>query len=222
MDGNGRWADKRFLPKKMGHKAGADALEKILISANNLGVKYLTVYAFSTENWKRPQNEVDDLMELLGNYLDRYIKECEKKNYRVKFIGDVSKLSSALQKKIAHLESLTLRKSGLNFIIALNYGGHDEILRAVKKICASVADKNISLNDITADVFESYLDTKNIPNPDLLIRTGGEMRISNFLLWQCAYSEFYFCDKFWPDFNDKDLELAIKNFSSRQRRFGSR
>lgn len=115
-----------------------------------------------------------------------------------------------------------MRKSGLNFIIALNYGGHDEILRAVKKICASVADKNISLNDITADVFESYLDTKNIPNPDLLIRTGGEMRISNFLLWQCAYSEFYFCDKFWPDFNDKDLELAIKNFSSRQRRFGSR
>ncbi len=222
MDGNGRWADKRFLPKKAGHRKGADVLENILRCSNKFGVKYLSAYAFSTENWNRPQDEVNDLMDLLDNYLDRYIEKCDENGLKIKCIGDISKLSDALQKKILKLEALTEKKNGLNFIIALNYGARDEIFRAVKKILNMVLDKKILPNEITKSIFESCLDTKNIPDPDLLIRTGGEMRISNFLLWQCAYTEFYFCDKFWPDFNENDLEDAIKNFSMRQRRFGSR
>ena len=220
MDGNRRWARKKNLPKELGHKAGADRLEKILKYVNDLGIKYLSVYAFSTENWKRSKQEVDSLMNLLDNYLDRYLKEKDKNNLKISFIGDISGLSNKLQDKIFKIINITRDKTGLNFIIALNYGGHDEIIRAVKKICLDINKNKISPEQINTDIFKNYLDTKDIPDPDLLIRTAGEMRLSNFLLWQLAYSEFYFCDKFWPDFNENDLLGAIKNFSLRTRRFG--
>lgn len=220
MDGNRRWAKKNFFNIKSGHKAGAENLEKILNDAEELGIKYLTVYAFSTENWKRNKNEVNDLMDLMDYYLEKYIKKLDKKNYRIKFIGDIFGLKESLRKKIFELERLSEKNMGLNFIIALNYGGHDEILRAIKKICDKVIRKEIFVDDIDEMIFKKFLDTKEIINPDLLIRTGGEKRLSNFLLWQIAYSELYFCDKLWPDFNKNDLLEAIKEFSKRKRRFG--
>ena len=220
LDGNRRWAKKKFLPKKLGHKTGMDTLEKILKAADKFGVKYLSVYAFSTENWNREQTEVDDLMKIFDGYLDRYIKRCHENNLRVRIIGDVSRLNFGLKEKIKNLEEMTAEKNGMNFIIAINYGGRDEILRALKKICDDISNKKILLDQITKEKFADYLDTKNIPEPDLLIRTGGEKRISNFMLWQLAYTEFYFCDKLWPDFNENDLKIAIEDFSMRQRRFG--
>lgn len=220
MDGNRRWARKKNLPKELGHRAGASTLENISRFAGDLGIKYLSVYAFSTENWNRSKQEVSSLMNLLNNYLDRYIKKADANNLKISFIGDISGLSDKLQEKISRLTSMTRDKLGLNLIIAINYGSHDEILRATKKICFDVLKNKIKPDQINQDLFRNYLDTKDIPDPDLLIRTAGEMRLSNFLLWQLAYSEFYFCDKFWPEFNQDDLLAAIKNFSLRTRKFG--
>ena len=220
MDGNRRWARKKNLPKELGHRAGANTLENISRFASDLGIKYLSVYAFSTENWNRSKQEVSSLMNLLNNYLDRYIKKADANNLKISFIGDISGLSDKLQEKISRLTSMTRDKLGLNLIIAINYGSHDEILMATKKICFDVLKNKIKPDQINQDLFRNYLDTKDIPDPDLLIRTAGEMRLSNFLLWQLAYSEFYFCDKFWPEFNQDDLLAAIKNFSLRTRKFG--
>lgn len=220
VDGNRRWAKKNFLNIKSGHKAGADNLEKILDEADKLGIKYLTVYAFSTENWKRDDKEVNDLMDLLDDYLDRYLKKFRDKNYKIKFIGNILGLRKSLVEKIDEIEKLCENKDGLNFIIALNYGGRDEILRAIKKICEKKLKNEIELNNLNEKLLNVFLDTKEISDPDLVIRTGGEKRLSNFLLWQIAYSELYFCDKLWPDFDKNDLIDAIKEFSRRNRRFG--
>lgn len=220
VDGNRRWAKKNFLNIKSGHKAGADNLEKILDEADKLGIKYLTVYAFSTENWKRDEKEVNDLMDLLDNYLNEYLKKFRDKNYKIKFIGNIFKLRKSLIEKINQTEKLSEKKDGLNFIIALNYGSRDEILRAIKKICEKALKSEIELNNLSEKLVNNFLDMKGISDPDLVIRTGGEKRLSNFLLWQIAYSELYFCDKLWPDFDKNDLIEALKEFSRRNRRFG--
>ena len=220
VDGNRRWARKNFLNIKSGHKAGADNLEKILDEADKLKIKYLTVYAFSTENWKRDEKEVNDLMDLLDDYLDKYLKKFRDKNYKIRFIGNILRLKKGLREKINEIEKLSAKKDGLNFIIALNYGGRDEILRAIKKICERTLKNEIEPNNLNEELVNNFLDTKEISNPDLVIRTGGEKRLSNFLLWQIAYSELYFCDKLWPDFGKNDLIEAIKEFSGRNRRFG--
>lgn len=222
MDGNGRWAKKRLLPKKLGHRSGAQALNKLTKEADNLGIKHMTVYAFSTENWKRSKSEVDALMNLLREYIADYIKDNETSNLKIDSIGDISILDNDLQEKIRLLEKISKNKPGMNLHIALNYGGRDEIVRAVKKIVSETLNGSVNLDNITEKVFSNYLDTKNIPDPDLLIRTSGEMRLSNFLLWQTAYSEFYFTNKLWPDFTINDLEDAIRKYNERDRRFGGR
>ena len=222
MDGNGRWAKRRLLTKSAGHKAGAQALRRLAVEAEKIGVKYLTVYAFSTENWTRPQDEVDALMNLIHDYIQQYIDDSKKNDMRICVIGDLSRLSSELQRKIAGLEDLTKDKKGLRVNIALNYGGRDDITRAARKLAADVKGGRKTLNEIDEKIFASYLDTSGIPDPDLLIRTSGEMRISNFLLWQTAYTEMYFCDKLWPDFTIKDLERAIEQYRQRDRRYGGR
>lgn len=222
MDGNGRWAKKRFLSRKLGHKAGADTLEKIIKYSNKIGLKHLTVYAFSTENWKRSDEEVSALMDLLRDYLDDYINRSKTDNIKIDIIGGRERLASDICEKIDILEEKTKNKDGLNFHIALNYGGRDEILRAVKRLSQDIKDDNINISDISEEKIETYLDTKSIPDPELLIRTSGEKRISNFLLWQLAYSEFYFTDVLWPDFKTTDLDLAILSYQNRERRFGGR
>jgi len=220
LDGNGRWAKKRHLPRNMGHAAGASAVEKICEDAWDLGIKYLTVYAFSTENWNRPQDEVNALMKLLR----RYLKNCEKRandnDMRIRVIGELSKLDEDIRETIINLMENTKDNKGLNFTIAINYGSRDEILRAVKKIADRVKDGEVDPLDITEDYISDNLDTKGIPDPDLLIRTSGEERLSNYLLWQLAYTEFYFTDVYWPDFNKEELIKAIECYSSRDRRFG--
>lgn len=220
MDGNGRWAKKKFLPRTAGHKAGANALKNLVTECDKIGLKHLTVYAFSTENWKRPEEEVNDLMNLLREYLQNFVNEADRNNIKVNVIGDISKLDIDLQNKILELTELTKNKTGLNLIIALNYGARDEIIRAVKKISSEVLEGKIKANDISEDTFEKFLDTYNIPDPELLIRTSGEQRLSNFLNWQIAYTEFYFTDKLWPDFNIDDLLEAVEIFKTRNRRFG--
>ncbi len=220
MDGNGRWAKKKFLPRTAGHKAGANALKNLVTECDKIGLKHLTVYAFSTENWKRPEEEVNDLMNLLREYLQNFVNEADRNNIKVNVIGDISKLDIDLQNKILELTELTKNKTGLNLIIALNYGARDEIIRAVKKISNEVLEGKIKANDISEDTFEKFLDTYNIPDPELLIRTSGEQRLSNFLNWQIAYTEFYFTDKLWPDFNIDDLLEAVEIFKTRNRRFG--
>lgn len=222
MDGNGRWAKKRFLSRKIGHKMGADALERIVKYANKIGIKHLTVYAFSTENWKRSEDEVDALMNLLRDYLDDYISRSETDNIKIDIIGSRDKLAEDICKKIDILQEKTKNKDGLSFHIALNYGSRDEILRAVKKLANDVKNNSVEISDISEEMLSTYLDTKEIPDPELLIRTSGEERISNFLLWQIAYSEFYFTDVLWPDFKPKDLDEAIISFQNRDRRFGGR
>ncbi len=222
MDGNGRWASKRFLAKKAGHKAGAQTLEKISQAAMDLGVKHLTVYAFSTENWKRSPEEVKDIMDLLRSYLKDYIGRAKKDNVKVDIIGDISRLDKDLQEKITELEELTKHKEQMALHIALNYGGRDELKRAVAKIGKEIAQGKLSYELITEDTIASHLDTAGVPDPDLLIRTSGEERISNFLLWQLAYSEFTFTDKLWPDFTEEDLKSAILEYQMRDRRFGGR
>lgn len=220
LDGNGRWAKKRFLPRKAGHAAGSRAVEQICEDAWNLGIRYLTVYAFSTENWKRPQDEVDALMKLLRQYLKDCIKRSTKNNMCVRVLGDITPLDEDLKASIRELEEVSGNNTGLHFQVALNYGSRDEMIRAMRSMTADIAAGVKSVDDISEQMFQGYLDTKGIPDPDLLIRTSGEERLSNFLLWQLAYTEFYFTDVLWPDFNKKELEKAIAYYNGRERRFG--
>ncbi len=220
MDGNGRWAKKRLLPRNMGHKAGAKVVEQICEDAYNLGIKYLTVYAFSTENWKRSTQEVTGIMNLLRNYLKDCIERASKNDMRVRIIGDRSALDKDIVERIDELEKKTACYDGLNFTIALNYGGRDELVRAVKKIAADAENGIISDRDIDEELIGSYLDTKELPDPDLLIRTSGELRTSNFLIWQLAYTEFYFTDVLWPDFDVEELKRAVRYYNGRERRYG--
>ncbi|HOQ16488.1 MAG TPA: isoprenyl transferase [Defluviitaleaceae bacterium] len=221
MDGNGRWAKQKQQSRSFGHKAGSKALERIVKAADSLGIAHLTVYAFSTENWKRPKEEVNALMKLLSQYLNQYLKDTKDNNVKIDVIGDITKFDEEIQRKIEKIQELTLKKNGLNLHIALNYGSRDEMTRAVKKIVTDVMESKIDLNSIDDSLISSYLDTKEIPDPDLLIRTSGEKRISNFLLWQIAYTEFYFTDKLWPDFDENDLYKAIFEYQNRERRFGT-
>ncbi len=220
LDGNGRWAKKKHLPRNMGHVQGSKTVERIIEDAYDLGIKYLTVYAFSTENWKRPQDEVDALMKLLRDYLKNCIKRANKNNMKVRVIGDVTGLSQDLQEKIIELEEASKNNTGINFTIALNYGSRDEMVRAMKQMTADVQAGRLTQEEITEDIFRHYLDTRELPDPDLMIRTSGEERLSNFMLWQLAYTEFYFTDVLWPDFNKKELKKAIKYYNERDRRFG--
>lgn len=222
MDGNGRWAKKRFLPRKFGHKAGADTLENITKAADKLGVKHLTVYAFSTENWKRTEEEVKGIMDLLRSYLDRYIAKADKENIKIDIIGEKSRLDADIQEKIKKIESLSADKPGLNLHIALNYGGRDDILRGIQKIAKKVEVGELKADDITEEMISESLDTGFYPDPELVIRTSGEERISNFLLWQIAYSEFVFNKKLWPDYTEEDLYEDICYYQNRDRRFGGR
>jgi len=217
MDGNRRWARERNLPSAMGHKKGVDALKATLRACNNFGIKYLTVYAFSTENWSRKKEEVDFLMELLAATLTNELAEMHSEGVVISFIGDISKLSPKLQKILANSVETTKNNTGVHLQIAFNYGARDEIVHAVKSITA----KGIKPEDITEETISANLYTHDIPDPDLLIRTGGEKRISNYLLWQIAYSEILVIKEFWPEFDKKLLEAAIEEFGRRQRRFGA-
>jgi undecaprenyl diphosphate synthase len=221
LDGNGRWAKKRMMPRNFGHTQGSKVVEKICEDAYKIGIKYLTVYAFSTENWKRPKDEVDALFKLLNNYLDTSIKTSKKNNMRVRIIGNKSGLPKEIQEKIKALEEASKANTGLNFQVAINYGSRDEIIRAVKALSEDLNAKTITIDDIDENLFSSYLDTADIPDPDLLIRTSGEQRLSNYLLWQLAYTEFYFTDVLWPDFNIDELKRAIEFYSGRKRNFGA-
>lgn len=221
LDGNGRWAKKKRMPRNYGHTQGSKNVEKICEDAYKMGIQYLTVYAFSTENWKRPKEEVDSLMKLLQNYLDTSIKTSTKNNMRVRIIGDKSKLSEEIKKSIVSLEESSKNNTGLKLQVAINYGSRDEMLRAVKAIAMDVKVNKTEIDHIDENVFEQYLDTNGIPDPDLLIRTSGELRLSNFLLWQLAYTEFYFTDVLWPDFNKLELRKAVEYYTSRTRNFGA-
>ena len=220
LDGNGRWAKKRMLPRNAGHAAGSKNVEKICEAAWNMGIEYVTMYAFSTENWSRPQEEVDALMKLLHSYLKDCIKTSKKNNMQVRVIGDISRLEPELQDKIRELEEVSAQNTGLHFQVALNYGGRDEIRRAVQKMVQDAEDGNLKASEVTEDKIADYLDTKDIPDPDLMIRTSGEQRLSNYLLWQLAYSEFYFTDVPWPAFTKEELIKAIEEYNHRHRRFG--
>ena len=220
LDGNGRWAKQKGMPRNYGHMQGAKAVEDILVDARDLGIKYLTVYAFTTENWNRPEAEVSALMTILRNYLKTSIKKSMKNNVRCRVIGERSKLSDDIQAAIGELEDATAGNTGLTFTIAINYGSRDEIRRAVKKIADKVVSGEIAPSDITEEMISKNLDTDFLPDPDLLIRTCNEQRISNFLLWQCAYTEFYYTPVAWPDFNKEELLKAVESYSTRNRKFG--
>lgn len=223
LDGNGRWAKKNKLPRAMGHKAGCEALEKTVENCARLGVKYLTVYGFSTENWKRSKEEVSALMQLFRFYMKRLLKIASENNVRVKMIGDKSKFDKDIIEGVDKLVETTKNNTGLTFVFAINYGARDEITRAVKKLLNDYKLGKISyIENIDESFFERYLDTYPDPDPDLLIRTSGELRISNYLLWQIAYSEIYVTDVLWPDFDMTELENAIKAYNKRERRFGGR
>lgn len=221
LDGNGRWAKLKKMPRNYGHVQGSKNVEKICEEAYRMGIKYLTVYAFSTENWARPQEEVDALMKLLQSYLGTSIKTSMKNNMKVRVIGDISKLPEDMIKSIRELEEASKDNTGLNFQVAINYGGRDEMLRAIKALARDVKAEKTKIDDIDEKMFEQYLDTSGIPEPDLLIRTSGEQRLSNFLLWQMAYTEFYFTEVLWPDFDKKELLKAVEYYSSRTRKFGA-
>lgn len=221
MDGNRRWARKRGLDIKLGHKQGAETLKKMAKYANEIGLNYMTVYAFSTENWKRAEDEVGALMLLLQTYLEEFSKRVDTKNIRIKILGDVSVLPKGLQKAIENCIERTKDNTGLTLNIALNYGGRDEILKAVKRISSDVKDEKLQIEDITEETISNYLYTEGQPDPDLLIRTSGELRTSNFLPWQIVYSEFIFVEKNWPDFEEKDLDEAIEIYQKRNRKFGA-
>lgn len=220
LDGNGRWAKAKGLPRNYGHKQGGKAVELVAEAAYRMGIKYLTVYAFSTENWNRPKDEVDALMKLLRNYMENCLKNAEKNRMRVRVIGDKTRLDEDIQQKIAELEEASKDYDGLNFQIAINYGGKDEIRRAVTKLAKKVENGEIKAEDITEEMISESLDTHGIPEPDLLIRTCNEQRISNFLLWQLAYTEFYFTPVAWPDFDKEELEKAVRAYTQRDRRYG--
>ena len=221
MDGNRRWAKSKGLPSALGHKKGAETLEKIVRYANKIGIKYITVYAFSTENWKRAEEEVSALMLLFQNYIDKYSKIADTENIKVNFLGDFSAFTEKLQRGIQECMDNTKNNTGTVFSIAMNYGGRDEIIHAVKKIAAKVQNGEISIEDISERMISDNLYTQGMPNPDLLIRTSGEIRTSNFLPWQIVYSEFLFVDKNWPDFNEDDLDNAILEYQKRTRKFGA-
>lgn len=221
LDGNGRWAKSKGMPRNYGHAQGSKNVEIICEEAYKMGIQYLTVYAFSTENWNRPKEEVDALMKLLRNYMKTCLKTAEKNRMCVRVIGDKSGLDEDICNRIDELEKATVNNDGLHFQIALNYGSRDEIIRAVKKIMLDTKNGMIDSQDMTEELFSTYLDTKGIPEPDLMIRTSGEERISNFLLWQLAYTEFYFTDVPWPAFTKAELEKSIAVYNERDRRFGN-
>lgn len=220
LDGNGRWAKKRMMPRQYGHAKGAQVVEQICEDAWNMGIKYLTVYAFSTENWNRPDSEVKILMDIFSKYMVDKLQKVGQKNMKIRFIGERSRLDAAMLDKIHNLEESTRDNTGLNFTVALNYGSRDEMVRAMKKMAANVKDGTLAIEDITEECFQGYLDTAELPDPDLLIRTSGEQRLSNYLLWQLAYTEFYFTDVMWPDFNKDELSKAVEWYSNRDRRYG--
>lgn len=222
MDGNGRWAKKRFLPRKAGHKAGADALEGIIDAAKKIGIKHLTVYAFSTENWKRTKEEVGALMILLRSYLDKFLNRESLRNIRIRVLGDIEGLDGGLRDSINKIVDKSKHNTGLTLNIAFNYGGRAEIVRATKIISEKIKNDEIKLENINEQLVSDTLYTNGEPDPDLLIRPGGELRISNFLLWQLAYTEFLFIDKYWPDFSEEDLLNAIEIFEKRNRKFGGK
>ena len=220
LDGNGRWAKKRRMPRTYGHVQGSKNVETICKVAYDMGIEYLTVYAFSTENWKRPKSEVDTIMQLLNSYLKDCLETSRKNNMQVRVIGDKTGLPPEMQQKIAMLEEESTKNDGLHFQVALNYGGRDEIVRAVKKLAEQVKAGTLSPEEIDEEILSQTLDTKGIPDPDLMIRTSGELRLSNYLIWQLAYTEFYFTDVLWPDFSAKELEKAVDYYNGRDRRFG--
>lgn len=220
LDGNGRWAKAKGMPRNYGHIQGAKTVEEICEVAYNMGIQYLTVYAFSTENWKRPKEEVDALMKLLRNYMKTCLKTAAKNDMVVRVIGDKTGLDDDIRERIDELERASANNQGLNFQIAINYGSRDEIVRSVRKVMEDVKAGKIEAEQMDEEVFDSYLDTAGIPSPDLLIRTSGEQRLSNFLMWQLAYTEFYFTDVPWPAFSKKDLEMAIEKYNRRDRRYG--
>ena len=220
LDGNGRWAKAKGMPRNYGHAQGSKNVERICEEAYRMGVKYLTVYAFSTENWNRPKDEVDALMKLLRNYMKTCLKTAAKNDMKVRVIGDKTGLDEDIRNRIEELEEATKDNGGLNFQIALNYGSRDEIVRAVRRVSEDVKEGKVKPEDIDEKMFETYLDTHGIPDPDLMIRTSGELRLSNYLLWQLAYTEFYFTDIPWPDFTKEELSKAIEQYNRRDRRYG--
>ena len=220
MDGNGRWAKERLLPRTLGHKAGVEAIRSVIKEGSNLGVKHITLYAFSTENWKRPKLEVEALMNLLNTYLKKELKELHENNVKITTIGDIEVLPIKSLEAVNNAINITKDNTGLNLNIALNYGSRNDIKNAVVDIVKNCKSGKIDIKDINEDMISIYLSTKSIPDPDLIIRTSGEQRISNFLLWELAYSEFYFTDVYWPDFNEEELRKAIYVYQSRDRRFG--
>lgn len=220
LDGNGRWAKAKGMPRNYGHTVGAKNVETVCQAAHDLGIRYVTMYAFSTENWNRPDGEVEALMKLLESYLKNCVRTADKNNMRVRVIGDTSRLSEKFQRQIAELEAVSAKNDGLNLQIAINYGSRDEMIRAMRRLCVDVKVGKRQPEEIDEQMFERYLDTAGIPDPDLLIRTSGEQRLSNYLLWQLAYSEFYFTDVPWPDFGRDELVRAIEAYNKRDRRFG--
>jgi len=222
MDGNRRWAKKRMLPVKLGHREGAKTLEKIVRYANKIEIKYLTVYAFSTENWKRSKEEVDALMNLLKEYLDDYSKRADTENIKINILGDMTAFNEELQESINNAMERTRNNTGIVFNICLNYGGRDEMTKAAQKIAQKVKDGKLNVEDITEEVITESLYTANMPDPDLMIRTSGELRTSGFLLWQLAYTEFIFLEKYWPDFKESDLDECIGIYQKRNRKFGGK
>ncbi|MFN4942754.1 MAG: isoprenyl transferase [Akkermansiaceae bacterium] len=221
MDGNGRWAKERGLPRAEGHRAGAESIREVTEACIELGVKYLTLYAFSSENWNRPQNEVDGLMKLLDRFLDEKASELDKQNIRLQAIGDLDRLPAATRKRLDRIQEQTKNHQTMTLVLALSYGAREEITAAVRSIAKAVVAGEISLEEIDPELFSNHLYTKNIPDPDLLIRTSGEMRISNFLLWQISYSEIVIVKKMWPDFRQGDLFAAVEEYNKRHRRFGA-
>ena len=220
LDGNGRWAKAKGMPRNYGHAQGSKNVERICEEAWRLGIKYLTVYAFSTENWNRPQDEVDALMNLLRRYMKTCLTTAAKNDMKVRVIGDITRLDEDIRSRILELEEATKNNGGLNFQIAINYGSRDELVRGIRRLAQDCVDNKQDPAEITEAVIERYLDTYGIPDPDLLIRTSGELRLSNYLMWQLAYTEFYFTDVPWPDFNKAELEKAIEKYNGRDRRYG--
>jgi undecaprenyl diphosphate synthase len=220
MDGNGRWARQRGLERIEGHRAGAETVRRVVEVCADLKIEYLTLYAFSTENWARPKAEVNQLMQLLQRFLSERLKDLKKNNIRLTTIGDIRRLPKPVQKQIEKVRTATADHSGGTLVLALNYGAREEILRAVKKTVDAVRQGRIAENEITTEQFSNFLDTEGMPDPDLIIRTSGELRLSNFLMWQAAYTEFWFTDTLWPDFSKEELLQAFDDFSRRKRRFG--
>ena len=220
MDGNGRWAVSRNLPRTMGHKAGVETLRRIIVEGNKLGIKYMTFYAFSTENWKRPKDEVNAIMKLLVQYLKQEINELNRNNVKINVLGDLSRLPLECCNEVNKAVEVTKNNTGIVMNVALNYGGRDEIVYAIKGILSDEKEGKINIDDIDVNLVNNYLYTAGIPDPDIIIRPSGEQRLSNFLLWQCAYSEFWYSDILWPDFTEEDVNKILEDYQKRNRRFG--